>query len=63
LHIHHITVDIASGKLVGWTLIRISNTLILAGGVVIVSIAHGVTVFVDTSTNISVTLTHSANCY
>jgi hypothetical protein len=60
LHVHHITVDIASRELVGWTLIRISNTLILARGVVIIGVAHRVVVFVDTSTHISVTLTHSA---
>ena len=60
LHVHHITVDIASRELVGWTLIRISNTLILTRGVVIIGVAHCVVVFVDTSSHISVTLTHSA---
>ena len=60
LHIHHIAVYIASWEFVCWTLIRISNTLILTGGVLSIRIAHRMIMLVHTSSNISVTLTHSA---
>ena len=56
LHVDHVAVYVST-EFVSWALIGISNALILAVWVLIVDIAHGMTVFTS-STHISVALAH-----
>ena len=62
-HVHHVAIYVATWKFIGRALVRISNTLILTSCILSISIiAHGMIVFICTSSYISVTLTQSSNC-
>jgi len=62
--LHHVAIYISSWKFICWTLVWISNSLILSGSRVwiISTIDHRLIVFICSGSYISVTLTQRTNC-